>query len=194
MDLAKLDYRGILYSPIFSKIVVAIIIIFIGCIIGRIIGKIIYRVLHELHLSQIIRKSTKINISIEKIVSNFMAYFIYFITIIMALTNLGLSTTVLNIIIIAIIAIIIITVVFVLKDFFPNIISGIFIKQKNFIKEGDYIKVNDKEGEILHINLIETTIKNKQGDIIYIPNSILSKQEIIKKGGKNEIKKNKTKK
>ena len=117
---------------------------------------------------------------IEKFISNFITYFIYFVTIIMALNHLELNTTVLNIIIVAIIVIVIITMLFIVKDFFPNIIAGIFIQKKSLIKEGDYIKIKDKEGKITRINLIETTIKTKKGDIIYVPNSILAKEEITK--------------
>ena len=182
MDLNTLDYKNILNSAIFSKIIVTIIILFIGLIIGRIVGKVIYRVLHELNLNKIVRKTAKLKISLEKIVSNFVAYIIYFATIIMALTNLGISTTVLNIIIIALIVIVIIIFFFVIRDFFPNIIAGIFVQQKGFIKEGDFIKIKDKEGKVLKINVIETTIKTKKGDIVYVPNTILVKEEVIKRG------------
>jgi small-conductance mechanosensitive channel len=178
VDLQTLDYQNILYSPLFSKIVVTVIILIIGIIVGKTIGKVLYRVLHELGLNKLIKDTTKIKISLEKIISNFIASFIYFITVIMALTQLGISTTVLNILIIAIVVIIIIAIVFIVKDFFPNIIAGMFIQHKNFIKGGDFIKVNDKEGEVTKINIIETTIKTKKGDIIYIPNSLLFKKEI----------------
>jgi|TARA_Y100000310_G_C20633406_1_gene789874 small conductance mechanosensitive channel len=180
MDLQTLDYRNILYSAFFSKIIVTIILLTVGFIIGRTVGKILLRILNELGLNRLIKETTKIKISLEKIISNFVAYFIYFITLIMALTHLGISTTVLNILIVAIIIIIIIGLVFVVKDFFPNIVSGIFIQRKNFIKEGDMIQVNDKIGEVTKMNLVETTIKTDKGDIIYIPNSILSKKEITK--------------
>mgnify|MGYP003974417895 CR=1 FL=1 len=180
MDLQILDYQNILYSPLFSKIIVTLIILVVGIIIGRTMGKILLRILHELGLNRLIKETTKVTISLEKILSSFVAYFIYFITLIMALTHLGISTTVLNILIVAIIIIIIIGLVFVVKDFFPNIVSGIFIQRKNFIKEGDLIKVNDKTGEITKINLIETVIKTDKGDVIYIPNAILSKKEITK--------------
>lgn len=180
MNLTDVDYRNILYSPLFSKIITTLIIIFVGLIVGRIIGKVIYRVLHELELNKIIKKTTKIKISLEKIISNFVSYFIYFITMIMALTQLGLTTTVLNIIIITIAIVFIITLFFIIKDFFPNIIAGIFILQKNYLKKGEYIKVEDKKGQIININLIETTIKTNKGDIIYIPNSIVLKKEITK--------------
>ena len=180
MNLQDLDYKNILYSPVFSKILVTLIILLVGMVIGRVIGKVIYRVLHELNLNQTIRKTTKIKASIEKVISSFIAYFIYFVTIIMALSNLGLSTTVLNIIIIAIVTVFIIAIFFIIKDFFPNILAGIFIKQKGFIKEGDFIAVEGKEGKIISINIIETTIKTEKGDVVYIPNAILSQKEITK--------------
>ena len=180
MDVQTLDYRNILYSPLFSRMLVSLIILSIGIIIGRIIGKIIYRVLNELSVDKLINDTTKIKLSLEKIISNFISFFIYFITFIIVLTHLGLNTTVLNIIIVAIIVIIIIATIFIVKDFFPNIISGIILRQKNNIKEGDLIKVGDKEGKITNINMIETTIKTEKGDIVYIPNSILAKNEITK--------------
>ena len=178
-----MDYRNILYSPLFSKLVITFIILLVGLIIGRIIGGIIKGVLHEIGLNDIIRKTSKIKVSVEKVISNFVSYFIYFVTIIMALTHLGLTTTVLNIIIVAIITIVIITIFFIIRDIFPNIIAGIFIKQKNNIKEGDYIEIDSKTGKIVNINAIEITIKTKEGNIIYIPNSLLSKKEITKLKG-----------
>ena len=187
MNIQSLDYKTVLYSPIFSRLLVTLIILVVGIIIGRLVGKVVYRVLHELKLNSLIRKTTKIKISIEKVFASSIAYFIYFITLIMALTNLGLTTTVLNILIIAVIVIFILTLFFVIKDFFPNIIAGIFMQQKNTIKEGDYIKIGDKEGKIKNINIIETTIVTDKEDIIYVPNSLLLKKELTKiKGNKDE--------
>lgn len=180
MSIYDIDYRTILYSPLFSRMIATIIIIVIGLIIGRIIGKIIYRVLHELEVNKAIRKTTKIKVSLEKFISNFIMYFIYFITLIMAMTQIGLTTTVLNIIIGAIAVVLIIALFFIIKDFFPNIIAGIFIQQKKYIKEGEFIEIDNKKGKVTNINLIETTIKTNKGDIVYIPNSFLLKKEITK--------------
>ena len=88
MDLQILDYQNILYSPLFSKIIVTLIILVVGIIIGRTMGKILLRILHELGLNRLIKETTKVTISLEKILSSFVAYFIYFITLIMALTHL----------------------------------------------------------------------------------------------------------
>lgn len=180
MNIQDLNYTNILYSQIFSKILIAIIILLVGIIVGRIIGKIISRLLNEFGLNKALRKTTKIKASIEDIISNLAAYFIYLITIIMALNQLGLSTTVLNIIIIAIITIFIITLFFIIKSFFPNIIAAVFIQKKNIISEGETIKVGNSIGKVKSINLVETIIETKKGDTIYLPNSVLIKKEIIK--------------
>ena len=61
-----------------------------------------------------------------------------------------------------------------------NMFAGLFIHQKRFIKEGDILKVDNTEGKVVHINLVETKIETKQGDIIYIPNSLLTKKTVMK--------------
>jgi small-conductance mechanosensitive channel len=54
-------------------------------------------------------------------------------------------------------------------------------------KPGDVIKVKDIEGEVMSMSLVETILKVK-GDTVYIPNSVLTKNEIIKK---EKLKRNK---
>jgi len=169
-----------LLSGIFTKLVVAVIIVLIGLVAGKLLGKLIHKLLHEIGLNQLIKKSTGIKIAIEEIISSFVTYFIYFIFIVMALNQLGITTVILHMISGAILIIIIISIMLSIKDFMPNMFAGFFIHQKGFIKEGDIIKVDNIQGKIIHINLVETKIETKQGDIIYIPNSLLTKKTIVK--------------
>jgi len=169
-----------LLSGIFTKLVVAVIIMLIGLIAGKLLGKFIHKALHEIELNKILRKAAGVKVSIEEIISTFVTYFIYFIFIVMALNQLGLTTVVLHMISGAILIIIIISILFSIKDFMPNMFAGFFIHQKGFIKEGDIINVDNTEGKVIHINLVETKIETKKGDIIYIPNSLLTKKTVIK--------------
>lgn len=173
-----------IFSGIFIDITIAIIIILIGFIIGRVVGRLIQGLFHELELNNILKKATGIKVSFEEIAGRFVSYFIYFATIIMALDRIGITSTILYIIAGAIITIVIISLILAIKDFIPNVIAGFFIHQKRHFKEGDQIKVKDVEGKIVHINLIETRIKTKANDIIYIPNSLLTKNEVKVKGRK----------
>ena len=77
-----------------SKLVVAVIIILIGFIFGKVLGKLIQKVLKDLKLDQIVKKGVGVNLPIEHTISVFVTYFIYFIAIIMALNQLGLTTDV----------------------------------------------------------------------------------------------------
>ena len=174
-----LNYVNVLFSQILTKLIIAIIILLIGFIIGKFIGRIMQKILHEFELNKILKKATGIKISLEEIISHFLTYFIYFIAIIWALSEIGLTTTVLNMISAAILILIIISIILAIKDFVPNFFSSLFILQKELIKPGNKIEIDKIQGKVKKIGLIETEIITKKGDIIYIPNSILTKKEII---------------
>lgn len=174
-----IDYNSFFYSVIFSNVIIAITIILVGIILARILSKLSYKALDELKIDSVIQKTTGFKLNFKKIVSKIIAFFIYFIAVIMALTQLGIATTVLNIIVASIILIVVIAIFFVMKEFFPNILAGIILHQKAFISAGNKIKIDEKEGKIINIGLLETTIESKK-NMIYIPNSIMLKKEIIK--------------
>lgn len=162
------------------KLIVAIIILLIGFIIGRIAGKISQKILHEVELDNILKKTVKLKISIEQMIGNLAMYFVYFVAIIMALKQINIATDILNIILGAFMVMIILALFLSIKDFVPNLISGIFINRKHLIDTGDYIRVDNIQGKVIEINLVDTLVQTRQGDIIYIPNSRLTKSEVIK--------------
>ncbi|NQV09066.1 mechanosensitive ion channel [Candidatus Woesearchaeota archaeon] len=170
-----------LFTDVVTKIVVAVVILLIGFIIGKIVGRLLQRVLHEFELDNIMKMATGLKISLEELISHFITYIIYFLTVVMALNQIGLTTTLLNIISAGIMILIIIFILLGIKDFFPNVIAGIFIHQKGWIKVGDKIKVKNIEGKVVHVNLVDVRLETKKGDLIYIPNSLIIKNELIKK-------------
>ena len=86
-----------LLSGVFTKIVVAIIILLIGFIIGKILGRLLQKVLHEFETDKALKNVAGINFSIEHLIGALLTYFIYFIAIIMALNQIGLTSIFLNI-------------------------------------------------------------------------------------------------
>jgi small conductance mechanosensitive channel len=151
-----------------------------GLIVGRILGRVLYKVLAELKLDDLFKKTTNLKISLEKIISKTIKYLIYFIAVITAMTQIGISPVTLNIIMASVILIFLIIIFFMLNYFLPNIIAGIFLKRKDLFHEGDEIKVGSNKGRIIKMNLIETLIKTKNNETVYIPNSVLAKKEIVK--------------
>jgi len=168
-----------LLPPFFTRSAVAIIILLLGFIIGRIIGKLTQKVLLEIELNRLIKKATGMKIALEEITAKFITYFIYFIFIIWALNELGLTTTILTMISGAALIVIILSILLAIKDFIPNAFAGFVIHRRRKIKPGDKIKTDGLQGKITRISLVETEIKTRKGDTIYIPNSILTKKEII---------------
>lgn len=168
-----------LFTGLISQILVALIIFFIGFIIGKLLGKLTTKILDQLNLDYFLRKALGVRFSFEDLIGAFVTYFIYFISLIMALNQVGLTTTMFMIIFTAIVVLIVISIVLSIKDFIPNFISGLMIRQKNFIQEEDVIQVKNIKGKVVYIDLLETQIQNSHKDIIYVPNSILTKHEII---------------
>jgi len=167
------------YNNYFAKLIAAIVILLIGIFVGRFFGNLLKRILNELNTDKILKEGG-VKVPIEEFFGNALKYLIFFAAIIMALNQLGLATTVLYIILIVILIIIIILIILAFKDFVPNVTAGFFIHQKRNLNTGDFISVNDVEGQIININLVETKIKTKKGDIMYIPNSMLTKNNVRK--------------
>ena len=175
------DYFKSNFTKFFTNIVVAVIILLVGFIIARIASKLIQKILHEIELNKIIKKAG-LKLALEEIIHNFIKYFIYFITVIWALSELGLTTTVLNFLSLAVLVLIVISILLAIKDFIPNAFAGFMIYQKSILQKGNKISIDGIKGEVEKITLIETEIKTKTGDIIHIPNSFITKKKLtIKK-------------
>ncbi|MBW2996359.1 mechanosensitive ion channel [Candidatus Woesearchaeota archaeon] len=173
-------YLDIIFSQIFTKIIVAIIILLIGFVIARIVGKLLQRFFHEIELNKILEKAG-VKIKLETVLSNIATYFIYFVTIIWALNSMGLTTTILNMVSAAFLVLIIISIILAIKDFVPNLISGLLIHRKNIIKVNDKVKIDNVKGTVKKISLIETEVKTSSGDTIYVPNSTITKKAVLVK-------------
>jgi small conductance mechanosensitive channel len=167
-------------EPFYSKIIITLLILLIGLIAGKIIGKLIEKLLKEIEINKLIKKATTFNIKLDKIIGSIISYFIYFIAIMWALENIGLSSIIINILAGGIIILFIIAIILGIKDFIPNIIAGIFIHFKKIIKENDNIEIDNVKGKVEIVGLIETKLITKTDDVIYIPNSAFIKSQKIK--------------
>lgn len=167
------------------KIIIAVVILLIGFVAGKLIARITYKILNSFEVNKSLKGLTGITFNIEGIVETFVKFFIYFIAIIFALQQLGIATTILNFIAAGVIIVVIVAVILGVKDFIPNMIAGLLIKNKKTIKAGEMIKVKGMKGIVQEITLVETKIETRTGDIIFIPNSAIYKTEITKVKKKN---------
>lgn len=181
--MVELNVYNLISESVF-RVIAAIIILLLGLVIGRALSNLTKKLLHELEFERILKKQTKIKVPVEEFSGSLVKYIVYFIAIIMALNQIGLTTLILNIILVVILALLIVFIILAVKDFIPNVVAGFFLSQKDIIKKGDKIKVKDIEGKVVHINLVETKIKTSKDDIIFIPNSVLTKRIVVKKHSK----------
>jgi len=161
--------------------VLTITIFVAGLIIGKIVGKIVEKMLKKIQINEILSKNTSFKTKVDVIMGTIVAYIIYFFGFILALNQMGITTTVLNIISGAILILVLIVAFLGIKDFIPNMTAGLFILSKGYIKVGDTIRIHDIQGKITEINLVETKIITEAHDIMFIPNSRITRYEVTKK-------------
>ncbi|MEM4254524.1 MAG: mechanosensitive ion channel [Candidatus Woesearchaeota archaeon] len=161
-----------------NVVVSAVIILLIGLIIGKMIGKLIQRGLREVELNRILKKAG-ISFGLEELIGRFIEYLIYFIAIVVALDQLGVTAIVLYIVIAAILVVVVIAFLLGIKDFIPNFIAGMRMSYKGFFNVGDTITVGSVSGRVKEIGLLETKLINKSGDVIHVPNANILRQEML---------------
>jgi len=170
------DFFNNLITNSLGKFIIAVIVLLVGFILGKILGKLLEKVLHEIETNRILRKWFKTEANFEEIFGTILSYLIYVFAIIMALNQIGITATILNMLAAAILVIIIISVFMTMKDFLPNFFEGFSLLKGNKIKEGDFVKIKQMEGKVVKINITNIEIESK-GDLIYIPNSLFAKNE-----------------
>jgi small conductance mechanosensitive channel len=168
-----------LLRPLASSVVVAVVLLLVGVIIAKLVERLVLKVLHELELDAWLKKAG-MKFALEQTIALIIRYFIYFITIIVALNQIGWSSFVVKTIAVAIGLLVLAAVLLGVKDFVPNFIAGLRIQRRGFVKQGDLIRVRDIEGEVMQVNLLDTRIKTVTGDVLFVPNSVLTKHEVLR--------------
>ena len=153
----------------------------VGLVVGRFLGNLTKKLLHELELDRLLKEQTRFKIPLEQFLGSLVKFIVYFVAIIFALDQLGLQTAILNVILAIILISLVVFMILAIKDFIPNLVAGLILHQKRNIKAGEKIEVNNIEGEVINVTLVETKLRTKSGDMVYIPNSVLTKNVVIKK-------------
>ncbi|MDZ7716582.1 MAG: mechanosensitive ion channel family protein [Balneolaceae bacterium] len=70
-------------------------------------------------------------------------------------------------------------IAFALQDFLGGLIAGISLNIQPPFEVGDWIRVIDKEGEVIDVNWRATTMRTIDRTYLVVPNSIITKEEIV---------------
>ncbi|MBU7023819.1 MAG: mechanosensitive ion channel [Theionarchaea archaeon] len=120
------------------------------------------------------------------ILGNLVRYTIYLVVMIMALSQLKISTDVLIIVTGSIFLAIGLIIVISLRDVGPNVAAGIHLLYEKTLNIGDTVKVGEYEGIIEDIGIVKSIIKNEEGEFVVIPNSRLMRSIIVKRVSSGE--------
>ncbi|MEK6849001.1 MAG: mechanosensitive ion channel domain-containing protein [Nanoarchaeota archaeon] len=166
-------------DAVLSSAVLAVVYFLMGVVIAKLAERIIEWVLHELEVDNWLKKAG-LKFAFEQSIAALVKYVIYAVTIILVLDQLRITAPVLNIVAYGIGLLVLAGILLGFKDFVPNFVAGISIHRRGFVKEGDQIRVRDIEGEVRSVNLLDTRIKTSTGDIIFVPNAIMVKNEVMR--------------
>ena len=172
------QYVTTLSSGYIGTVFSAIVIVILGFVIGRIVERLAYNLLKSVSFDDFIKKSFGIKGLFEQGISKFSMFIVCFIAIIMAINRLKIAFSLFSIILAVVFIILFLGISLVIKDFLPNAIAGMIIRKKHSFKVNDTIKVNSVEGKVKSISPIEVTVETVSGDIIYIPNTLIVKNDV----------------
>ncbi len=102
------------------------------------------------------------------LVTNFLFFFLF-----LYLMNIEIKEFITSISIFAV------ALVLIFKEYISNMINGMIIMFSDEFKLKDYVKVGDYKGRIINVNFLNTEIKTDDGDVVFIPNTVMVSKEIM---------------
>lgn len=142
-----------------SKIIIILLIIITASIIVRLVAYLMNKI-----------KRFKKDITLIYLIRDIINYIIYFIALmsILQIFDINLAGTLLSLGIVGI------AVSFAAKDLISNFFSGILLIMGRSVKVGDTLEIKEMKGTVETISLRSTTIRDDNGVLSNIPNSILT--------------------
>lgn len=110
-----------------------------------------------------------------RILRDLLIAFTYIIVAITLLSRSGVDLTG----IVATSAVITAVVGFSLQDTLGNVMGGMALQMERSITVGDWIRVDQQEGQVVEIRWRQTSIETRNWDTVVIPNSVLMKGQVL---------------
>lgn len=146
---------------------------FISALFILVVGYYLSRILSK-YISKAVIKATK-DETLGEFLKNVVFVAILILTIITALSNLGVQTTS----IIAVLGTAGLAIALSLKDSLSNLASGILLVVLRHFNKGDTISVGSIIGKVDSINLFQTKLTTPDNQIVVLPNSSIVSAPII---------------
>ncbi len=158
----------------------AAIAVTIGYLLSKYLIKYLRHALHSKTAKETFKK-LGYNEAVIDYAIHYLKLFIYVVTFIAAVSALGFAQEILTLIVAVLIISVIGILVYSLRDLIPNAFAGYYIKTNRIIREGEKIKIKDFEGKVKKVDLLTIAIEDEKGELIIIPNNLITKHIIKKK-------------
>ncbi len=79
-----------------------------------------------------------------------------------------------------------IAISFAMSTVIQNFVSGLLVQADKAFSIGDDIKVQNFEGTVQKISVRTTVIETKEGDVVFIPNSVFITNPVVRKKGADD--------
>lgn len=155
---------------IFVDHAISILFILIGTFITVKIGRAALHKMFKARQGSRLKMTEKRETTLERLVENAFSYVIYFVSILMILSNLGTDIKGL----IAGAGIAGLALGFGAQSFVKDVITGFFIVFEDQFSIGDYVKIGSFTGTVEQIGLRTTKIQNWTGELQILPNSSIT--------------------
>ncbi|WP_233704094.1 mechanosensitive ion channel family protein [Helicobacter mesocricetorum] len=147
------------------NLVSASLILFFGYILAKLLSK---------YIAKLLKKVTR-DETLGIFFKNVIFVGVLLLTIITALTNLGVKTTS----IIAVLGTAGLAIALSLKDSLTNLAAGILLVVLRFFNRGDTISVGSITGKVDSINLFETRLTTLDNQMVILPNSSIISSPVV---------------
>ncbi|MCR9013567.1 mechanosensitive ion channel family protein [Aquiflexum gelatinilyticum] len=148
------------------NIIIAILVFLIVLFLSKYLSRIVLKLL----------KNSSLQASMKHLISKLVSVLVVFFGMFLILGILDLSKTLNTILAGAGVAGLAIGLA--LQGAISNTYSGIILSYIDQIKFGDWIQSNDYEGEVVDINLRTVTIKQRDNNLVYLPNKLVLENPI----------------
>lgn len=148
-----------------KEVVGPILVVCISILINGMIKNVVHRFFH-IDKKKLKTKEEKRTITVVSLITNIIKYVIILIDVIIILGIYGIPTAS----IIASLGAVGVVLGLALQDTLKDFVSGFFIITDNLYRMGDWIEIDDFEGEVISIGLKTTQIRAYTGEVKIISN------------------------
>lgn len=148
------------------NIIIAVLVFLIVLFLSKYLSRIVLKLL----------KNSSLQASMKHLISKLVSVLVVFFGMFLILGILDLSKTLNTILAGAGVAGLAIGLA--LQGAISNTYSGIILSYIDQIRFGDWIQSNDYEGEVVDINLRTVTIKQRDNNLVYLPNKLVLENPI----------------